>query len=413
VLLALVTDPQWGALTAAVYCAVPYLVFTGTPISPRDLHRAVLLRLVLTPWTWWRTLTAPPCKWERRRERPVEEAREWYGSALAQGVGRFFQPRRDDCPWCGSRSLELRVISGDVVQAKPGRFRLEGCRTCGHIFQNPRLNRLGQEFYWRDVYDGLGAESAAHALAAQGRAHLARVEMVATRLALTPHTWLDVGVGQGHFCRIARTVLPGTEFDGLDPGGGVEEAAWRGWLRHPYRGTLTELGGRYDVVSMHRYLEHAPDPAAELDTAIKILPPGGHLLIELPDPESRVGRRLGGHWSGWLQPRNLHLIPIGNLERALAVRGMRIVARERRRAHQRHDLASGVLSALQAFGPLPGRPWAPSPRAARVRSHVRHAVAVTCARPLGAAAALLDRLLMPLIPGPGNTYRVLARKDEG
>ncbi|MBT2211111.1 hypothetical protein [Actinomadura sp. NEAU-AAG7] len=47
---------DWGAVAVVAYCAVPYVVFCGTPLSPRDLHRMALLRPVLTPWTWWRTL---------------------------------------------------------------------------------------------------------------------------------------------------------------------------------------------------------------------------------------------------------------------------------------------------------------------------------------------------------------------
>jgi hypothetical protein len=39
--------------------------------------------------------------------------------------------------------------------------------------------------------------------------------------------------------------------------------------------------------------------------------------------------------------------------------------------------------------------------------------ALVIAAPLLAAAAALDRLLLPHIPGAGNAYRVLARKDEG
>ncbi|MEU6038250.1 class I SAM-dependent methyltransferase [Actinomadura sp. NPDC047616] len=413
VLASLAVAPRWGAVTAAVYCAVPYLVFTGVPVSPRDLHRMALLRLVLTPWNWWRTLAEAPCPWERRREQALADAREWYGTALADEVERFFHPRRDDCPWCGARAVQPHMTTDDVIQAKPGRFTLDRCRECGHIFQNPRLNTVGLEFYRRDVYDGLAAESAEHALAAQRRVHTARADM-AVAAHLAPRAWLDVGTGHGHFCRAARAVLPDTEFDGLDTGDGVQEAAARGWLRRPHRGALTdlvdELAGRYDVISMHRHLEQVPDPATELDVAIKMLPPGGHLLVELPDPECPAGRLLRRFWAGWLQPRHLHLIPIGNLERALTARGMRIVARQRRRAHQWHDLASAALIALQAFGPPPGRPWA---RRARASARVRYAIAVAGARPLGATAALLDRLLAPLVPGPGNTYRVLARKDEG
>jgi hypothetical protein len=65
VLAALASDPQWGPIAVIAYCAEPYLVFAGTPLSPRDLHRMALLRPVLTPYTWWRTLVEDLPPWRR------------------------------------------------------------------------------------------------------------------------------------------------------------------------------------------------------------------------------------------------------------------------------------------------------------------------------------------------------------
>ncbi|GAA2414409.1 hypothetical protein GCM10010191_25480 [Actinomadura vinacea] len=416
--LALAGNVTWGAFAVAAYCATPYVVFVKTPLTPRDLHRSVLLRLVQTPWNWWQTLRAPKTGGQQERARQTAQAREYYRVELIGGTSRFFDVPRDDCPWCGGKSLDKHLTSRDVVQGKPGRFTLDRCSECGHIFQNPRLNKAGLEFYYRDAYDGLGAEASELLFATQGDSYRARAELAAVNLG--PRTWLDVGAGHGHFCRAAKTILPETVFDGLDLGAGVEAGVRRGWLRRAYRGRLPELvdelAGRYDIVSMHHYLEHTPDPFRELDAAVKILGSGGHLLIELPDPESRVARLLGRFWGSWLQPQHLHMIPIGNLEQALAARGMRIVARERRRARQRHDLAFSVLTTLTACAPSPARPWAPPVgrhRLARPAGRALRAAGVACAGPLLATALLLDRTLLPLVPRTSNAYRLLARKDEG
>ncbi|MFC5750029.1 class I SAM-dependent methyltransferase [Actinomadura rugatobispora] len=416
--LALAADIAWGMLAVAAYCLVPYVVFAKTALAPRDLHRSALLRLVQTPWSWWQTLRAPVTAWEWDRVEGETQARAHYRDDLTEGIERFFDPRRDDCPWCGSWSLEEHVTSRDVVQAKPGRFTLDRCAECGHIFQNPRLNQAGLEFYYRDAYGGLGAAASERLFAMQGPAYQARAELAAVHLG--PRTWLDVGTGHGHFCRTARQVLPETEFDGLDLGAGVDEGARRGWLRRAFRGCfpdlVDDLAGRYDIVSMHHYLEHTPDPFGELDAAVKVLGPGGHLLIELPDPECRTARLLGRRWGSWLQPQHLHMIPIGNLERALAARGMHVVARERRGARQPHDLAFSVLTALTALAPDPSRPWAPPGGGHRITRLAKRALRVAglaCAGPLLALAVLLERLLLPLIPGTSNAYRLLARKDEG
>ncbi|MEV4258611.1 methyltransferase domain-containing protein, partial [Spirillospora sp. NPDC049652] len=194
----------------------------------------------------------------------------------------------------------------------------------------------------------------------------------------------------------------------------VEEGVRRGWLRQGHRRPLgdlpEELAGRYDVISMHHHLERAGDPLAELDAAVKALPAGGHLLIEQPDPACRLNL-LGRFWLPWLQPQRLELVTAANLVEALGARGMRVLAVQRRAAHQRYDAVAAVSIAVNTLAPDPSLPWRTRPptRAARLR----HAVAQAVLPPLLVAAALADRLVLPMIPGPGNTYRVLARKDEG
>ena len=75
-----------------------------------------------------------------------------------------------------------------------------------------------------------------------------------------PGRWLDVGAGHAHFCVVARDLWPDTAFDGLDMGVAIEEAERKGWIGRGYRGQFCdmaeEFAGRYDIVSMHHYLEH-------------------------------------------------------------------------------------------------------------------------------------------------------------
>lgn len=411
VLAALAVSPLWGLLAVAAYCAVPYLVFGGTVLTPHDLHAAALLRLVREPLGWWRTLTDPPSAWECERADLTAAARAYYRSEIDRGVERFLEPRREDCPWCGSRSLAVRLRTGDMIQGKPGRFTLERCRDCGHVFQNPRLGAEGLTFYYRDCYDGLGGEYMERLLCSQAGALRARARFAAGHVG-RPRAWLDVGTGPGHFSRAAAQLFPGTAFDGL--GRGVEEGARRGWLRTAHPGGLRDLPqdlvGRYDVISMHHHLEHIGDPLGELDAAVKALPAGGHLLIEQPDPECRL-RHLGRVWIPWLQPQHLDMVTADNLVGALGARGMRVLVVQRRAAHQRLDAAAAVLIGLNTLAPDPSRPWADGPptRAARLRRVLAQAALPS----LLLAAALVDRLILPLVPGPGNAYRVLARKDEG
>ncbi|WP_019630416.1 class I SAM-dependent methyltransferase [Actinomadura atramentaria] len=403
----------YGLALAALYCALPAVVFTRTAVVPRDLLRVCATRVVHTPWSSLQTLRAPRTPWEQRLIARREAARGWYREQIDQGVERFVGPRRADCPWCGSERVARLVRVRDVLQGKPGRFALDRCRACGHVFQNPQLTREGLDFYYKDVYDGLGDVLAERIFSANTAWYLARVAMV--RRFTDPAAWLDVGTGKAHFCRAARTVLPGARFDGLDMSAGVDEAVARGWIDNGYRcefpTAADRLTGRYDVISMHHYLEHTTDPQTELDTAVKVLPPGGHLLVEMPDPESRFGRVLRGYWVPWLAPQHLNMVPFGNLRRALELRGMEILAVERREADQGPDFVASAAAVVNRLGLDVDRPWWPRPPGRR--EHARVLGTLLLAGPLMGAAIVADVLTLPLARTDSNAYRILARKKAG
>ncbi|HEX5144457.1 MAG TPA: class I SAM-dependent methyltransferase [Mycobacterium sp.] len=345
---------------------------------------------------------------------PFEARRPYYQAELAGGVERFLEPRRDTCPWCGCTDLSVRLRTSDLIQRKPGQFTLEQCRSCRHIFQNPRLTPAGLDFYYRDFYDGLGLELMDEIFNTGGQSYRGRIDLL--KQFTTPRAWLDVGAGHGHFCRLAREVWPDTVFDGLDQSPGVEQAQRRGWIDHSYQGEFVafadELAGRYDVVSMHHYLEHTREPFDELDAAAKVLTVGSYLLIELPDPESSFGRVLGRWWIPWLQPQHQHMIPVRNLVQALADRGFTAVAIERGAAHQSCDLLFGLVLALIAVAPDPRLPWlATGPTPWR---RLRYRTVWSLGRPLLAITHLFDKLLRQVVcrTRGGNAYRVLARKDD-
>jgi SAM-dependent methyltransferase len=401
---------RWGIAAAAAYTVQPWLALGGTHVRPRDLNSRTPVRLAASSIDLVRAVSS---RWRSPSNARRGGTREEYEKLLAGGIERFFEDRRPDCPLCGSRELSVRVRTGDLLQRKPGEFVLEECGSCGHIFQNPRLTIEGLDFYYRDFYDGVGAEELELIFSTGVAAYRGRAETV--RGFAEPGRWLDVGTGQGHFCLIARETWPDTTFDGLDMGPGVEEGARRGWLDRGYRGLFpemaSELRGRYDVVSMHHYLEHTREPAVEIDAAAEVLVPGGHLLIEVPDPESRLGRTLGKWWGPWFQPQHQHFVSAENLQKLLAERGFTTVVEQRAKPHQPCDLVFGGYLAVNRIAPPTDAPWLP--QASRWHRLRRPAV-FTAAAPVLALLLLADNLLAPIVSRNrgSNTYRVLARYDD-
>lgn len=402
----------WAAAILGAWSAQPLAVFAGSSsLRPIDLWSYSATRVLMEPRHAFATLRAAR-RHRAARADAVEIRRSAYQAQLAAGSERFFEPRRTSCPWCASPDLRPRLRTTDLLQHKPGRFTLEQCRRCGHVFQNPRLSAEGLSFYYRDFYDGLGEQLMDWLFASSGDAYRSRAE--ALKAFSTPHAWLDVGTGHGHFCNAARDIWPQTAFDGLDMAEGIATADRRGWVRRGYKGRFAELApdlaGAYDVVSMFHYLEHTPDPQLELEAAWTALRPGGHLLIEVPDPQSRWSRLLGRWWIPWLQPQHLHLIPLANLRRRLRELGFTVVLERHVEPSVPLDLLAAALVALDAVAPRGDLPWLPRPpsRLSRLARTGVMAAGLPLLYAVGAAGKLIQPLGLRL--GLRNAYTVVARK---
>ena len=408
VVLAAVTGRIAGLGVLALFHLQPLIAFAFSRLRPRGVVVTSLLRTPLELWGWLGLVLA---------RRPAVDAaevaarRDTYDRLLSGGLDPFFEPRLDRCPICNAEKLGRAVATGDLLQHKPGRFVLDRCGGCGHVFQNPRLSLEGLDFYYRDFYDGLGAENLDRIFGTAGQSYLQRARMV--QGAAEPARWLDVGGGHGHFCCAAREVWKETRFDGLDLSESIEEAVRRGWVDKGYRGLFPELAkdmaGTYDVVSMSHYLEHTREPAAEIEAASVALSDGGLLLIEVPDPECPMGRLLGRLWLPWFQPQHQHLLSVKNLERLLRERGFSPLVWHRGEAHQRVDFLAAVILALNWLAPEADVPWRPG--RGRIGKAFRTA-AFTLAIPALIAGRMVDALVGSIVERTrgSNTYRVLARK---
>ncbi|MGQ0625337.1 MAG: class I SAM-dependent methyltransferase [Sporichthyaceae bacterium] len=350
-------------------------------------------------------------------EAMFDAARPYYQGEIAAGIERFWDPRREDCPWCGSRDLKVMFAARDTTQGKPGRFTLNRCRRCQHVFQNPMLNPTGLNFYYKDFYDGIGRAAMEAVFDPRTDVYHSRARMLEPFFGPgeSPKNWLDIGAGYGHFCRDAAAIFPGATFDGLDQGQGVLDAVAKGWISHAHHSWFPnleqELTGRYDVISMFHYLEHVLDIRTELDLTHRVMPDGGYLLIEVPNPSS-ILRVLGRWWIQWFQPQHLHMPPLGNLMAALTARNLRPVAVQVAEAHIPVDMICAAGAPFMAYAPHPGVPWATKART-RWREKKHELVWTKLSPPFLKAAYRADEWLDPIIrrTGQGNLYRILARKE--
>jgi len=410
VILGLLFIPGAGIAAFLAYHLQPLLTLGGTSLKAQGLVSFVLLR----SFHDLRTLfTMRGTHNKELRQATIEKSRIQYRELLAEGIAPFFESARPDCPICGSTQLKTAMSSRDLIQFKPGIFKLSRCFDCQHLFQNPRLSLAGLNFYYKDFYDGLGQERSDVVFSHGSAPYVARAKMLKGQA--EPRRWLDVGAGHGHFCCVARDQWPAVAFDGLDLNQGVLDAAQRGWIDRAYRGLFPELAdsiaeeGTYDVVSMSHYLEHTRDPESEIAAAAKILPKGGHLMIELPDPESRFGQWFGSFWMPWFQPQHQHMLSAKNLERLLRKHSFEALTWHRGEAHQPVDFVFSMGLFLNALAPPTDMPWR---KPATVMQRLWNKTVFLLCLPIIIVARILDKSMAPLFRRPGwsNSYRVLARR---
>lgn len=147
--------------------------------------------------------------------------------------------------------------------------------------------------------------------------YLARIERAAGKKG----TLLDVGAATGFFVRLAHQ--EGFSAQGIEIS---EHAAALGRKNglHVETGTLSNVTGVFDVITMLDVIEHVPDPRAEINRAYALLNSGGILILNTPDAGSLFARVLGKRWHLIVPPEHLYYFNRRNLSRLLEEEGFEV-----------------------------------------------------------------------------------------
>jgi len=230
---------------------------------------------------------------------------------------------RPDCPVCIRPTAAACVWHGS-----PGCACVVRCARCGHRF------RPAPATAWVDasVYD---ADYHAHRKTA-GRpgfaeklrtAHLHLDLLAAARGGrLGGARLLDVGCATGDFVVEARE--RGVVAHGVDVAADAVAVA-RSRNLPVEQGRVEEVaGGPFDVVHASHVLEHVPDVRAFVRAVVRLLVPGGSVVLEVPnefDEAITVLRRAGGRRApARLDAPHLHYFTTTSLRHLLVGAGLRV-----------------------------------------------------------------------------------------
>ncbi len=153
---------------------------------------------------------------------------------------------------------------------------------------------------------------------------------------------LDIGCGDGSFLLAAKAAgweVMGTE---LNP-----QPARGSGLDVKERIEQVPDGTQFDCITMWHTLEHMRDIKSTLERIVKLLKPGGRLIIAVPDNGGFEARIFGHRWLHIDVPRHLYHFDTGSLRYCLTSAGYAI----QRQWHQEfeYDLLGWAQSALNCI----------------------------------------------------------------
>jgi SAM-dependent methyltransferase len=226
-----------------------------------------------------------------------------------------------ECNMCGASIARARALGrrfGERQGWRPGRntrgisTTVQRCAECGLVFANPmplpvdieHHYGIPAEDYWQDADLSPSAEYFA--------AQILEFRRLYRRPG--PFSALDIGAGVGK----AMASLEAAGFDtfGFEPSSSFRDRA----ISHTgiAADRLAASGiedadypdGRFDLVTFGAVLEHLPDPAAAIVSALAWTTPGGLLHVEVPSSEWLMARLVDRVYR--LQRRDLtcHLSPL-------------------------------------------------------------------------------------------------------
>lgn len=178
-----------------------------------------------------------------------------------------------NCNLCGSNLTK--------IVAEVGPFKLVKCRTCGLVYDNPRLSVEDTQHHYIRLYN----DSFTH----KTRWFESRIDMFSECLKKLESfrengRLLDVGCGRGYFLRLARD--RGWNTYGVEISEDSSDFARKEYNLDVCRGTVRQAKFRseyFDVITLWNVLDHFWDPISELAEINRVLRRGGLIFIRVPN----------------------------------------------------------------------------------------------------------------------------------
>ncbi len=248
--------------------------------------------------------------------------------------------RDPSCPICAAPArydFSGRDLMFDLHQP----FDYYRCTGCGLIFMHPMPDAKTIAGFYPPTYDiyedddkpvKSGIWKRAILRARLGYAHLDGGPLIALGALgalpeTTPH-WvpggrlLDVGCGNGRFLRSMRVL--GWNVQGVELSADGVRVCRKADLpvHHGDVVSAALTAESFDVITVRHVIEHIPEPRPFMRELVRVLKPGGRLIMETPNSQALGRAWLSVNWFANEIPRHLYLYHSGNLQRLAADYGL-------------------------------------------------------------------------------------------
>ena len=250
------------------------------------------------------------------------------------------------CPRCRHEEATTLFRGTDRLYATTQRsFSVVECVRCGMMRLDPPPHPDELAGFYPQTYWWQADESAAGRLAELYR-QLVLADHVRFAMGAVDGAGpvLDIGCGGGSFLNaLGKRGVGGA---GADTSAKAAEVCWSQYGIPAVNASLPYLPfthGAFQTVTMFHVLEHLPDPMMTLEAIWDLLPPGGRLVLQVPNAACWQVLLLGERWSGFDVPRHLINFREEDLVDLLSACGFEV---ERTKHFSLRDNPAGLATSL-------------------------------------------------------------------
>jgi 2-polyprenyl-3-methyl-5-hydroxy-6-metoxy-1,4-benzoquinol methylase len=233
------------------------------------------------------------------------------------------------CPFCEKNELSTYIEVKDYTVSRET-FILTRCNSCGLIFTNPRPDKNSisgyyeSEDYISHTNSSKGIFNKSYQLARKYSIH-SKYSLV-KQFSGTGSSLLDIGCGTGEFLGYCKE--NGFKCIGIEPSPAARKLAKDNHDLAVF--DLSELAAiesaTFDVITMWHVLEHVHDLKPTVQTVKRLLNPGGHYFVAVPNPESFDANHYGAFWAAYDVPRHLFHFAPDTMKKIMAAAGLQFVS---------------------------------------------------------------------------------------